>query len=210
MENKVQLMLFSLLIELAQTLKGVMAVSGNSLTECMNTHGISIESGRMYVPGPDLCKMCFCDNGHPKNCKALLCTPPHECKSFQIGSACCDFVCLDDTLGNNNNGKTSDYVTLALSLLIFILNRFRQRKIRMRVNRQVNDEQRNMGSIGYIGGNINYMGGGTMNMEYPFENHPGHYHFWKPPSEYCPRGEAPPPYEEAVALAQAESLHSQC
>lgn len=54
------------------------------------------------------------------------------------------------------------------------------------------------------------MGGGTMNMEYPFENHPGHYHLWKPPSGYFPRGEAPPPYEEAVALAQAESLNSQC
>ncbi|XP_037041250.1 hybrid signal transduction histidine kinase L-like [Bradysia coprophila] len=80
----------------------------------------------------------------------------------------------------------------------------------MRVNRQVNDEQRTMGSIGYIGGNINYMGGGSMNMEYPFENHPGHYHLWKPPSGYFPRGEAPPPYEEAVALAQAESLNSQC
>lgn len=49
-----------------------------------------------------------------------------------------------------------------------------------------------------------------MNMEYPFENHPGHYHLWKPPSGYFPRGEAPPPYEEAVALAQAESLNSQC
>lgn len=47
-------------------------------------------------------------------------------------------------------------------------------------------------------------------MEYPFENHPGHYHLWKPPSGYFPRGEAPPPYEEAVALAQAESLNSQC
>lgn len=49
-----------------------------------------------------------------------------------------------------------------------------------------------------------------MNMEYPFENHPGHYNLWKPPSGYFPRGEAPPPYEEAVALAQAESLNAQC
>lgn len=65
-------------------------------------------------------------------------------------------------------------------------------------------------SLSYIGGNINYMGGGSMNMEYPFENHPGHYNLWKPPSGYFPRGEAPPPYEEAVALAQAESLNAQC
>lgn len=154
-----------------------MAVSGNSLGECMNMHGVSFETGRFYVPGPDLCKMCVCDNGHPKGCKSVLCAPPQECKSFQIGNNCCDFICLDNTLGNGSD-KTSDFgiwlvatgvtskwcvnqislifdfnfdcfsVTLTLSLLFFILNRFRQRKIRMRVNRQ-NDEQRGMGSIGW-------------------------------------------------------------
>lgn len=30
------------------------------------------------------------------------------------------------------------------------------------------------------------------------------YPLWKPPSNYFPRGEAPPPYEEAVAAARAE------
>lgn len=29
---------------------------------------------------------------------------------------------------------------------------------------------------------------------------------WKPPSNYLPRGEAPPPYDEAVAQCRAESL----
>lgn len=48
-----------------------MAVSGNSLGECMNMHGVSFETGRFYVPGPDLCKMCVCDNGHPKGCKSV-------------------------------------------------------------------------------------------------------------------------------------------
>lgn len=86
-----------------------MAVSGNSLGECMNMHGISFETGRFYVPGPDLCKMCICDNGHPKGCKSVLCAPPQECKSFQIGNNCCDFICLDNTLGNNNSDKTSDF-----------------------------------------------------------------------------------------------------
>lgn len=55
------------------------------------------------------------------------------------------------------------------------------------------------------------MGGGTLNMEYPYENHQSHYHLWKPSNAYYPRGEAPPPYEEAVALSQAEALNSsQC
>ena len=52
--------------------------------------------------------------------------------------------------------------------------------------------------------------GGSLNMEYPYETHAGHYNLWKPPGEYYPRGEAPPPYEEAVALAQAESMNAQC
>ena len=67
-----------------------------------------------------------------------------------------------------------------------------------------------MGSIGYIGGNIGYMGGGNMNMEYPYEHNSIHYNtlLWKPHGNYFPRGEAPPPYEEAVALAQAESINT--
>lgn len=32
----------------------------------------------------------------------------------------------------------------------------------------------------------------------------GSYPLWKPPSTYFPRGEPPPPYEEAVAAARAE------
>lgn len=28
---------------------------------------------------------------------------------------------------------------------------------------------------------------------------------WKPPGNYFPRGEAPPPYEEAVAAARVEA-----
>lgn len=51
------------------------------------------------------------------------------------------------------------------------------------------------------------MGGG---MEYTYEGNSNPYQLWKPPSGYFPRGEAPPPYEEAVALAQAEALSTQC
>lgn len=65
------------------------------------------------------------------------------------------------------------------------------------------DDQRSIGSIGYIGGNIGYMG--SMAMDYPYEHNNSHFQLWKPP-QFFPRGEAPPPYEEAVALAQAESL----
>ncbi|XP_029733037.2 ras guanine nucleotide exchange factor Q [Aedes albopictus] len=65
-----------------------------------------------------------------------------------------------------------------------------------------------MGSIGYIGGNIGYLGTGALNMDYPYEHGTAHYQLWKPPGNYFTRGEAPPPYEEAIALAQAESLNT--
>lgn len=71
----------------------------------------------------------------------------------------------------------------------------RQRKLRARDNHRPTDDQRSMGSIGYMGGNISYMGGGSMGMDYPYDSNNGHFPLWKPPSEYFPRGEAPPPYE---------------
>lgn len=156
--------------------------------------------------------MCICDNGHTKGCKAVLCTPPQACKSFQIGSSCCEFICLDDALSGNVDKTQPDFgiwliasgvtATLSLTLLFLIVNRFRQRKIRVSANRQNNDEPRS--SIGYIGGN--YMNNG--NIEYPFDTNSNQYNLWKPTSGYFPRGEAPPPYEEAIA--QTDTINAQC
>lgn len=78
----------------------------------------------------------------------------------------------------------------------------------MREVRQSIEDQRSMGNIGYIGGNIGYLGTGTLNMDYPYDHGTAPYHLWKPPGNYFARGEAPPPYEEAIALAQAESLNT--
>jgi hypothetical protein len=71
-------------------------------------------------------------------------------------------------------------------------------------NQNNQDDQRSIGSIGYIGGNIGYMG--SMTMEYPYEHQNSHFQLWKP---FFPRGEAPPPYEEAISMAQSESLNAQ-
>lgn len=70
-------------------------------------------------------------------------------------------------------------------------------------NQNNQDDQRS--SIGYIGGgNIGYMG--SMTMEYPYDHPNSHFQLWKP---FFPRGEAPPPYEEAISMAQSESLSAQ-
>lgn len=53
--------------------------------ECRDLHGRSIDPGLHYVPGPDTCTLCICDNGLPKWCKAVLCSPPQVIlKLFEI------------------------------------------------------------------------------------------------------------------------------
>lgn len=48
-----------------------------------------------------------------------------------------------------------------------------------------------------------------MSMEYQYDNNPSHYNLWKPTNGYFPRGEAPPPYEEAVQQPP-ENVNAQC
>uniref|UniRef100_A0A8D8FXN0 Integral membrane protein DGCR2/IDD n=1 Tax=Culex pipiens TaxID=7175 RepID=A0A8D8FXN0_CULPI len=77
--------------------------------ECRDVNGKKVEQDAHYVPpGSDVCRLCLCDNGLPKACKAVLCTPPHDCKSFQLGASCCEFICLDDTLTINSD-KSYDF-----------------------------------------------------------------------------------------------------
>lgn len=64
-----------------------------------------------------------------------------------------------------------------------------------RQSRQLSEDSRSLGSIGYIAGSLGYH----------YEEASSHYPLWKPPGNYFPRGEAPPPYEEAVAAARAEA-----
>jgi len=43
---------------------------------CIDLHGRKIPSSVHYVPGPDECTLCVCEDGGPKWCKAVLCSPP--------------------------------------------------------------------------------------------------------------------------------------
>lgn len=49
-----------------------------------------------------------------------------------------------------------------------------------------------------------YLGAGNSELEFHYEDSSAHYSLWKPPGNYFPRDEAPPPYEEAVRTAQSE------
>lgn len=66
-----------------------------------------------------------------------------------------------------------------------------------RQDRELTEEERSLGSIGYIGGSLGYL------PEHHFEENGTGYPLWKP--SFYSRGEAPPPYEEALAAARAEA-----
>ncbi|XP_053995609.1 mucin-12-like [Hylaeus anthracinus] len=202
-------------------------IRAESGVTCKDQQGRSYESGSYYIPGPEPCTLCVCDNGNPKWCKAFVCKFAEEdCKSSRRGDVCCEYICLDDTLsslsndkidgiGSNTTDATANYdiglrsvasfvtAVLSLSLLFFLIHRLRQRKIRVcvagRQNRQLAEDQRNLGSMGYLERD-------GLSHGVPMDDIPcgASYPLWKPPSNYFPRGEAPPPYEEAVAAARAE------
>lgn len=206
-------------------------VYAESGVACKDQSGRIFESGIYYTPGPEPCTFCVCDNGNPKWCKAFICKFLEEnCKSFRRGNTCCEFICLDDTLSSISNDKAdgagtnvidgnanydvglrsvASFVTaiFSLSLLFFLIHRLRQRKIQVcvagRENRQLGEDQRSLSNMGYLdrglphGVPLDDISCGTG------------YSLWKPPgSNYFPRGEAPPPYEEAIAAARTEQLLS--
>ncbi|XP_072937852.1 uncharacterized protein [Epargyreus clarus] len=160
--------------------------------DCTDVRGRIISHGLHYVPGPDTCTLCICDNGLPKVCKAVLCSPPQDCHSFRVGTTCCEFICLEDVVkpaeGAEANVRVAAGGAAAAVLLTVALVVYRvQRQKRRRPTHA--DDQRSLTSIGYISGSMGYMGGTC-------ETALG---AWKPPGNYMPRGEAPPPYDEVVA-----------
>ncbi|KAL0870672.1 hypothetical protein ABMA27_005619 [Loxostege sticticalis] len=167
--------------------------------ECTDFRGRVISHGLHYVPGPDTCTLCVCDNGIPKVCKAVLCSPPQDCRSFRVGHTCCEFICLDDVVkpadGAEANVRVAAGGAAGVVLLTVALVVYRVRKQKRRRPPHA-DDQRSLTSIGYISGSMGYMGGTCETA----------LAAWKPPGNYLPRGEAPPPYDEAVAQCRPEPV----
>ncbi|XP_050528116.1 uncharacterized protein LOC126898209 isoform X2 [Daktulosphaira vitifoliae] len=164
-----------------------------------------------YVPGPDTCTLCVCDNSVAKWCKAVLCSPPQDCKSFTVGSTCCEFNCLDNSLNDNDVDYKGDNINarsiastvtafLFFILIVFLINRLHKRNIMSNgeVFSDPNSPQMGDGvrGIGFISGYMNFPR--PIGSDLYYGDHATlHIPLWK---TYYPRGDAPPPYDEAIAL----------
>ncbi|XP_071527124.1 uncharacterized protein [Panulirus ornatus] len=187
---------------------------GKSSWECIALDGERVPNGERFVPGPDRCSVCKCVEGIARLCQAVLCQPPQDCKSFRLGRTCCDFICLDDMLpelpGNNPSTDlglrmVASAVTaiLSLALLLFLIHRLRQR--RLRAQQQYYEDQ--LDSPGGLNSepchsnacchNAAYCNGND-HVDFFLDGHTPPYSLWKPPSFYFPHEDAPPPYSEVV------------
>lgn len=187
-------------------------LSGNVKTDCQDNNGRTVLEGSHFIPGPDTCTLCVCDNSVAKWCKAVLCSPPQDCKSFTVGSTCCEFNCLDESLndndqidykGDNINARSiASTVTafLFFILIVFLINRLHKRNI-MSNGEVFNDPSSpqiadSVRGIGFISSYMNFPR--PLGTDLYYGDHATlHIPLWK---TYYPRGDAPPPYDEAIAL----------
>lgn len=186
---------------------------------CTDHKGRNISHGDPYFPlGSDLCTQCTCNNGTHGMCIAVYCSPPEKCRQYQkLNDKCCDFVCLD--LPGVNTTKETDPLTptnlglrlvasavtsfLILALLLFMIHRLRQRRLLL-VIRRLNAHR--LDSVSHGGqnysnddeGNVGYFVGHDHLDFGSYDEPPPPYSFWKPPENYVPTGEAPPPYEVTI------------
>ena len=49
--------------------------SGAGQQGCIDVTGKPVAPGENYVPGPDYCSVCLCENGSGRLCRAVLCQP---------------------------------------------------------------------------------------------------------------------------------------
>jgi hypothetical protein len=88
-----------------------------SHSSCLDYLGKTVlHSMKFTPPNDDNCKWCYCEDGHAEvifilkrfdrfftsptsfqACQSVWCEPP-KCKSFSVGTLCCDFTCLDNEL----------------------------------------------------------------------------------------------------------------
>lgn len=183
--------------------------------ECMDWQGKTISDGMEFYPNKnDACLQCVCEKGYSTMCKTVSCAAP-DCPNWKsIPGVCCKFECLDkngvaimvdnstgfpkvdvDVTGTPKDNTVADLglrlvastVTtfLILALLLFLIHRFRQRRLLMTL-RRYNRRREPLDDLDSISYSPDFFGIQCP----PYEDPPPPYTPPKPQP-----GEEPPPYE---------------
>ena len=107
---------------------------------CVDNKGQTIPEGLLFTPGPDECQICTCLRNLAVLCRTLLCRPPKNCLSLRVGEA--QWICDEwDTSAGSSLGDVglrlvASAITaiLSIALLLFLIYRLRQRRLRGRQN----------------------------------------------------------------------------
>lgn len=112
-------LLLPTVISAANPNPGQTSLAASSANDCKDVEGKRIPHDSIYIPFNNLCQICVCEFGTAKNCKTVLCHPPQDCKTFEVGAACCEFICMDRPSnggggggGSSNSGNGSDFFNL--------------------------------------------------------------------------------------------------
>ncbi|KAL4223125.1 hypothetical protein ACF0H5_016598 [Mactra antiquata] len=184
-----------------------------STLECIDWIGNKISDGERFYPyKDDHCYSCLCHQGFETMCKTVSCLPP-SCPHIKTDEECCHFECIDkngvstDNItgrpsgGSNNEGTPTDSTMtdlglrlvastvttfLILALLLFLIHRFRQRRLLMTLRRYSQGRRDPLDDLD----SINYTPDFFDIHRPPYEDPPPPYTPPKPQP-----GEEPPPYE---------------
>lgn len=188
-----------------------------SALECYDWQNKSVEDGQDYYPDKnDLCYLCRCNRGYPTMCKTVSCAPPDCPNPRQIPGVCCKFECLDENgkatgvangtgppkVNTDVSGSPTDHTVtdlglrlvastvttfLILALLLFLIHRFRQRRLLMTLRRYSRRREQLDDLVDSFSISPDFFGIQCP----PYEDPPPPYTPPKPQP-----GEQPPPYED--------------
>lgn len=84
---------------------------------CQDINGRTIAGGNHYVPGPDSCTVCLCDEGRPKWCQAVLCAAP-KVSTGSLSVFLLIFIIVNQVVEYNGLVPANEELCVAFQILL--------------------------------------------------------------------------------------------
>lgn len=74
---------------------------------CIDRHGKLVDDGAVFIPGDDACRRCHCSQGMAAMCTLVHCSTPPCVLWEPVAGECCQFHCIETSLGLPYNPRGS-------------------------------------------------------------------------------------------------------